>query len=116
MASETPSLKTTIVTGASAAITVSLYTKPPYDITKDLMPVGYAASTPYVVVAHPSLNVSTMQELVATAKARPGRINYASSGSGSAGWSNGARSKRTRSSLSAFRNSTSAARSKKSRR
>jgi tripartite-type tricarboxylate transporter receptor subunit TctC len=73
---------TLFITGASAAITVSLYAKPPYDITKDLMPIAYAASTPYVVVTHPSINVKTLQELVAYARANPGKLQYGASSPG----------------------------------
>jgi len=73
---------TLFITGASAAITVSLYSKLPYDITKDLAPVAYAASTPYVVVAHPSINVKTLQELVSYAKANPGKVQYGASAPG----------------------------------
>ena len=43
------------------------------------------ASSPLIFVAHPSLNVGTIQELVALAKARPGKINYGSSGPGTGG-------------------------------
>lgn len=73
---------TMFITGASAAITVSLYSKLPYNITKDLEPVAVAASTPYVVVAHPSINVKTLKELIAYAKANPGKVQYGGSASG----------------------------------
>ena len=73
---------TLFITGASAAITVSLYAKPPYDVTKDLMPVGYAASTPYVMVVHPSVNAKTLQEFVAYAKANPDKLQYGASSPG----------------------------------
>jgi len=73
---------TMFITGASAAITVSLYAKPPYDITKDLMPVGYAASTPYVLVVHPSIHAKSLQELVSYAKANAGKLQYGASSPG----------------------------------
>lgn len=73
---------TLFITGASAAITVSLYAKPPYDVTKDLMPVGYAASTPYVMVLHPTIAAKTLQEFVAYAKANPGKLQYGASSPG----------------------------------
>ena len=73
---------TLFITGASAAITVSLYAKPPYDVTKDLMPVGFAASTPYVMVVHPSVNARTLQDFVAYAKANPDKLQYGASSPG----------------------------------
>jgi tripartite-type tricarboxylate transporter receptor subunit TctC len=73
---------TLFLTGASAAITVSLYSKLPYNITKDLVPVAYAASTPYVMVVHPSTKVKTLQEFVAYAKANTGKVQYGASSSG----------------------------------
>jgi tripartite-type tricarboxylate transporter receptor subunit TctC len=54
----------------------------PFDPLKDLAPVTLAASTPNVLVVHPSLPATTVQELIALAKARPGAINFASSGPG----------------------------------
>jgi tripartite-type tricarboxylate transporter receptor subunit TctC len=77
-----PDGHTLFFTGASAAITVSLYAKPPYNITKDLVPVAYAASTPYVVVAHPSVNAKTLQDFIAYAKANPGKVQYGASAPG----------------------------------
>jgi tripartite-type tricarboxylate transporter receptor subunit TctC len=54
----------------------------PFDFAKDLTPVTLVASSPQVLVAHPSLGVSTVPELIALAKSRPEPINYASSGVG----------------------------------
>jgi len=64
------------------AINASLFARLPFDPLKDLAPVTLAASTPNVLVVHPSLPVTTVQELIALAKARPGAINFASSGQG----------------------------------
>jgi len=64
------------------AINASLFGKMPFDPIKDLAPVTLAASTPNVLVVHPSLRVATVKELIALAKARPGEINFASSGHG----------------------------------
>jgi tripartite-type tricarboxylate transporter receptor subunit TctC len=77
-----PDGHTLFITGASAAITVSLYTKLPYNITKDLLPVAYAASTPYVVVAHPSLKVRTLKEFITYARANAGKVQYGASAPG----------------------------------
>jgi tripartite-type tricarboxylate transporter receptor subunit TctC len=59
--------------------------KLPYDSMRDFAPITLVADSPLVFIAHPSLGVSGMKELVAAAKARPGRINYASSGPGTGG-------------------------------
>ena len=64
------------------AINASLFGKMPFDPIKDLAPVTLAASTPNVLVVHPSLRVATVKELIALARARPGEINFASSGHG----------------------------------
>ena len=53
-----------------------------YDLGKDLTPVAVVGSVPLVWVVHPSLPVKTLQELVAYAKANPGKLTYASSGAG----------------------------------
>ena len=59
--------------------------KLPYNTLKDFAPVTLVAQSPLVFVAHPSLGVGNIKELVATARGKPGRINYASSGPGTGG-------------------------------
>jgi tripartite-type tricarboxylate transporter receptor subunit TctC len=54
----------------------------PYDTLTDLVPVGLCARISYVLVANPALKVRTIPELIAAAKAKPGAIDYASSGVG----------------------------------
>ncbi|SNT11512.1 Tripartite-type tricarboxylate transporter, receptor component TctC [Noviherbaspirillum humi] len=54
----------------------------PYDPLKDFEPVSMVASTPLVLAVHPGVKAAHLTELIALAKARPGEINYASSGSG----------------------------------
>jgi len=61
----------------------ALYPKLPYDAVNDFAPISMVASVPYVLVVEPALQVSSVQDLVALAKSRPGRINYASAGNGS---------------------------------
>jgi tripartite-type tricarboxylate transporter receptor subunit TctC len=61
----------------------AVYAKLPYDAVKDFAPVSFVASVPYVLVVDPSLPVKSVQEFVAYAKARPGKLNYASAGNGS---------------------------------
>jgi len=59
--------------------------KLPYDTIADFAPVTLVAESPLVFVAHPALGVANMKDLVAVARAKPGRINYASSGPGTGG-------------------------------
>ena len=70
---------------ASLVVNASLYRKLPYDPIKDLSPITLLTSLQNVLVAHPSLAAKNVKELIALAKKAPGRINYASTGSGSSG-------------------------------
>lgn len=63
----------------------ALYAKMPFDSLRDFATVVLIATQPSVLVTHPSLPVKTVKDLVALAKARPGQLNYASSGTGTAG-------------------------------
>ena len=76
---------TLFLASATHSINPGLIGKLPYDSIRDFTPITIVAESPLIFVAHPSLNVSTIQDLVAAAKARPGRINYASSGPGTGG-------------------------------
>lgn len=82
VAKSQPDGYTLFLSGASAAITVSLYAKPPYDIRTDLTPIAHIARTPYLMVVHPSLPVKTLGDFFTYAKARPGKISYGASASG----------------------------------
>jgi tripartite-type tricarboxylate transporter receptor subunit TctC len=62
----------------------SLYRNLPYDPVKDFAPVALVAVQPNILVVHPSLSVSSVDELIAFAKQNPGKLNYASSGAGAA--------------------------------
>lgn len=53
-----------------------------YDPTKDFAPMGLAVYTPWVLVAHPTLTAKNVKELIDLAKASPGKLNYASTGTG----------------------------------
>ena len=74
----------TIVEGTIGPVAVnpSLYSKLPYDPVKDFAPVARAVSALNVLVVHPSLPVKSVKELIAYAKANPGKLNYGSSGVG----------------------------------
>jgi tripartite-type tricarboxylate transporter receptor subunit TctC len=60
-----------------------LYTKLPYDASKDFTHVGLAASLPMIMVVHSTVPVSSVKELIAYAKAKPNALHFASSSSGS---------------------------------
>ena len=66
----------------SHAINPTFFPKLPYDPVKDFAPVTQLVFVPLVMVAHPSLGVKTLPELIALARQRPGKINYASIGNG----------------------------------
>lgn len=66
------------------AANVTIHRNLQYDLVRDFSPVTQIASAPAVVVVHPSLPVKSIEELVKLAKAKPGAINYASTGTGGA--------------------------------
>src|SRR4029079_1407890 len=68
---------------AALAIIPNVQKKVPYDALKDFAPISLIASAPLLVVVHPSLPVTTIKQLIALAKAKPGQLNYASNGVGS---------------------------------
>lgn len=68
---------------SEVSINRSLYTKLSYDPLKDLAPIGAVASTPMVLVVHPSMPVKDVNALVAIAKSRPGQVMFGSAGTGS---------------------------------
>ena len=74
---------TALMGNISHAINATLYSKLNYDFAKDFAPVALLASTPNILVVHPSVPVKTVKELVAFAKAKSAHLTYASGGSGS---------------------------------
>lgn len=77
---------TLLIVANGYALNPYLHAKLPYDTLKDLQRVTLFAVAPLVLVVHPSVPAQSLQELIALAKARPGQLNYASSGLGSGGW------------------------------
>jgi tripartite-type tricarboxylate transporter receptor subunit TctC len=77
----------TMLVASPAVMTVnpSLFASMPFDPIKDFAAVTKVASTPNVLAAHPSFPVRTIQELVEYAKVNPGKVNWASSGTGAGG-------------------------------
>ena len=61
----------------------ALYPKMPFDTARDFAPVSYLGSSPFVLVVHPSVPAKSVKELIALAKAHPGKLNYSSAGNGS---------------------------------
>jgi tripartite-type tricarboxylate transporter receptor subunit TctC len=74
---------TLMVNGANFVTTPSLYKKVTYDPIREFDPVSLVALAPNVLVVHPSLPVKSVRELATLARARPGQVNFAGSGSGS---------------------------------
>lgn len=70
-------------TNATHVIAVSLFSKLPYDQQKDLTPITRVAGVPHVIAVHPSVEARNVRELVALAKASPGKIAFGSAGNGS---------------------------------
>ena len=75
----------TLQLGSTSEVSInrSLYTKLTYDPLKDLAPVGIVATTPMVLIVHPSMPATDVKQLVSIAKSKPGQIHYGSAGSGS---------------------------------
>jgi len=71
-----------LVAASSFTINPGLYNKIPYDPVRDFAPVTLLATTPSVLVVHPSLPVKSLEELVALVRAGPGKYSYAMSGVG----------------------------------
>jgi tripartite-type tricarboxylate transporter receptor subunit TctC len=73
---------TFLVGAVHHTIAVSVYSKLPYDLEKDLVPVTMVAMVPSVIVVHPKVPIHSVAELIAYAKANPGKLNFASAGNG----------------------------------
>jgi tripartite-type tricarboxylate transporter receptor subunit TctC len=70
--------------GASTVVNASIFANLPFDVLRDLVPVSGLVAYPMVLVAHPSLPAKSVAELIAYAKANPGKVTMASFGTGSA--------------------------------
>jgi tripartite-type tricarboxylate transporter receptor subunit TctC len=74
---------TLLVISGSQITNATLVTKVPFDIRAAYAPITQMTSQPYVLLEHPSIPATSVKELIAYAKANPGKLNYASSGTGS---------------------------------
>jgi tripartite-type tricarboxylate transporter receptor subunit TctC len=75
---------TIVLVPATHAINVSLYSKPPFDAVRDFSPISLIATGAYMLVVNPSLPAKSVKELISLAKAKPGRLNFGSAGTGNA--------------------------------
>ena len=73
---------TVLMMSLTFAVNPSLFRKLPYDTERDLTPVTLVASAPLMLVVHPSIPAKSVQELVAHARANPGKLNFGSGGNG----------------------------------
>jgi len=80
VAKAAPDGYTLLVVAASFSMSPSLYAKLPFDPVRDFSPITLLSAFPNILVVHPSLPVKSVQELIAYAKARPGQLNFSSSG------------------------------------
>ncbi|MDB5863398.1 MAG: transporter substrate-binding protein [Betaproteobacteria bacterium] len=85
LAAHSPADGYTLVVGhiGTFGVNPSLYPKLRYDAVKDFVPISLVARVPNMLAVHPSLPVKTVKQLVDLARAKPGTLNYGSSGSGS---------------------------------
>lgn len=83
VAKSDPDGHTLLMATVSVAISASYQTNLPFSPEKDFEPIGMVASVPLVLVAPPQLGVATVKDLLAYARANPGKLNYASVGNGS---------------------------------
>jgi tripartite-type tricarboxylate transporter receptor subunit TctC len=83
VAKSAPDGYTILIATSSLAINPSLYPNVGYDPRKDFAPIGLLASGANVVLVHPSVPANSIAELIALAKQNPGKLNFASTGSGS---------------------------------
>lgn len=83
-AKATPDGHVMVLVSSSFVVNPTLYSTVPYDPVRDFAPVSYVASAPSVLLLHPSVPARSLKELVALAKAKPGTLNCASPGAGTA--------------------------------
>ena len=82
-AKSAPDGYTLLIVSFAFTVNPALYASLPYDTIKDFVPIVLAASTPNLLVVHPELPVKSVKELIALARSKPGKLNYASAGNGS---------------------------------
>ena len=78
-----PDGHTLLIVTAQAVIVSVMYEKLQYDLIRDFAPISLMASTPFILVVHPSVAATSTQALIALARSKPGQLRYGSGGSGS---------------------------------
>jgi tripartite-type tricarboxylate transporter receptor subunit TctC len=78
-----PDGHTLVIVTSQAVIVSVMYEKLPFNLIRDFAPVTLVASTPFILAVHPAVPATSVKELVALAKAKPGALRYGSGGSGS---------------------------------
>src|SRR6185503_21199945 len=84
VARSAPDGSTFLLTNIALGANPSLFARLPYDTAKDLVPIALISTVPLVLVVHPSVAAQSAADFVRLAKAKPGSVNYASAGNGSA--------------------------------
>jgi tripartite-type tricarboxylate transporter receptor subunit TctC len=84
VAKAAPDGYTLLLVASSHAMNPALFAKLPFDAKKDFVPVALIVVSPFVLVVHPSVPVTSTKELIAYARRNPGKLNYASASNGSA--------------------------------
>src|SRR4051812_45735737 len=79
LARSAPDGQTILVTSINSHLLTSLISTTPYDPVKDFTPVGSIDSSDYLMVVHPGVPASSLQEFITLAKSKPGQLSYASS-------------------------------------
>jgi len=82
VAKSAPDGYTLLLSTGSYTVNYAMRAKAPYDFQKDLEPVLLMATLPFILVVNPSVPIHSVKELVAEAREKPGKLNYASSGNG----------------------------------
>ena len=78
-----PDGQTLVIITSQAVIVSVMYQKLTYDLNRDFAPIGLVAWTPFILAVHPSVPATTVKDLIAHAKAHPGKLRYGSGGTGS---------------------------------
>ncbi|HZN26000.1 MAG TPA: tripartite tricarboxylate transporter substrate binding protein [Burkholderiales bacterium] len=84
VAKSRPDGYTVLMSSSTHGTNLNLYSKLPYDTVKDFAPIALVATTPYVLVVHPTMPVKSVSELITYVKARPGKFSFCSSSNGTA--------------------------------
>ncbi|MGZ5125627.1 MAG: Bug family tripartite tricarboxylate transporter substrate binding protein [Burkholderiales bacterium] len=82
VASSQPDGYTLLISGSSITAVGSLYPNVRFDVSRDLVPVAFIATTPFILVVHPGLPVTSVNELISYVKSRPEGLHYAGSAPG----------------------------------